>query len=181
MAGSDFIVREARLGDVKAIARIYVDSWRDTYPGILPAHALLGMDVERHAARWRSAVAMPGRESVLVAESRTENIVGMTSLGRARDTDLGFEGEVYTLYVDPMATGKGIGRALLRAGFEELAERGFKSCLIWAHAQNPARFFYQAMGGKPVAERITSMMGTSVPEVAFGWKTLALVKASRTH
>ena len=71
------------------------------------------MDVEQHAARWRSAIAMPGRESVLVAESRKETIIGMTSLGRARDADLGFEGEIYTLYVDPMATGKGIGRALL--------------------------------------------------------------------
>ncbi len=180
MTARDFIVREARLGDAKAIACIYVDSWRDTYPGMLPLRALAGMDVEHQAARWRSAIAMPGREAVLVAESYKETILGMASLGRARDTDLGFGGEIYTLYVDPMATGNGIGRALLRAGFEELAERGFKSCMIWAHAQNPARFFYQAMGGRLIAERVTSMMGMSVPEAAFGWKTLALVKASRT-
>lgn len=179
MTARDFLVREARLGDAMAIARIYIGSWHDTYAGILPARGLLGMDIERQAARWRSAIAMPGREAVLVAESYKETILGMTSLGRARDSDLGFGGEIYTLYVDPMATGKGIGRALMHAGFEALSEREFGGCLIWAHAQNPARFFYQAMGGKLVAERVTSMMGMSVPEVAFGWKRLALAEASR--
>ena len=46
--------------------------------------------------------------------------------------------------------------------------------------KNPARFFYEAMGGKLVAERDTTMMGVAVPEVAFGWTKLALAEASRT-
>ena len=61
-----------------------------------------------------------------------------------------------------------------------LAERGHARCVIWAHAKNPARFFYEAMGGKLVAERDTTMMGVAVPEVAFGWTKLALAEASRT-
>jgi ribosomal protein S18 acetylase RimI-like enzyme len=180
MTGGNFVVREARLGDAVAIARIYVESWRDTYPGMLPARALIAMDVEHHAARWRSAIAMPGREAVLVAENGKDTIIGMTSLGRARDTGLGFDGEIYTLYVHPLATSNGVGRALLAAGFEDLADRGYESCVIWAHAQNPARFFYQAMGGRLIAERVTSVMGATVPEAAFGWKSLALAVTSRT-
>lgn len=176
----EVLVRTARLTDAQAVARIYVDSWRDTYPGILPTRALLGMDVERQAARWRNAIASPVHETVLVAEGDKGTIMGMTSLGRARDKDLGFDGEIYTLYVHPLVTGNGIGRTLLRKGFALLAERGCESCMIWAHAQNPARFFYQAMGGKLIAERVTCMMGASVPEAAFGWKTLALVETSRT-
>lgn len=179
MTSSDFIVREARLGDAVAIARIYVESWRDTYAGILPLRALSAMDIEQHAARWRSSIAMPGREAVLVAESGKDTIIGMTSLGRARDAGLGLDGEIYTLYVHPLATSNGVGRALLRTGFEELADRNYRSAVIWAHAQNPARFFYQAMGGKLIAERVTFVMGASVPEAAFGWKSLALVKTSR--
>jgi hypothetical protein len=61
-----------------------------------------------------------------------------------------------------------------------LSERKHESCLIWAHARNPARYFYEAMGGKLVAERTTNMMGIPVPEVAFGWRKLALVKTSKT-
>lgn len=179
MSGSKFVVREARLGDAQAIAHIYVEAWRDTYAGILPTRGLLAMDVERQAARWRSAISMPGREAVLVAESK-DTVLGMASLGRARDSGLGFDGEIYTLYVHPLATGNGIGRGLLRTGFDELADRGYESCVIWAHAQNPARFFYQAMGGRLIAERTTSMMGATVPEAAFGWKSLALAETSRS-
>jgi len=34
------------------------------------------------------------------------------------------------------------------------------------------------MGGRLVAERHGRIMGGTVPEVAFGWKTLALVERS---
>lgn len=162
------------------MARIYVEAWRDTYPAVLPARLLLSMSIEGQTARWRNAIAMAARESVYVAEDERGQVVAMASLGRARDSELGFAGEIYTLYVEPARTGVGIGRALLRGAFHGLAERGHQNCVIWAHAKNPARFFYEAMGGKLVAERTTAMMGVPVPEVAFGWRKLALAEASKT-
>ena len=80
-----------------------------------------------------------------------------------------------------MMTGRGVGRALLAGAFAALSERGHARCVIWAHAGNPARFFYEAMGGKLIAERTTSMMGVPVPEIAFGWTKLALAEASRSN
>jgi hypothetical protein len=50
--------------------------------------------------------------------------------------------------------------------------------VIWAHARNHARFFYEAMGGRLIAERSAKLMNETVPEVAFGWKTLALAERS---
>ena len=180
MASTSLTVRKARPGDAEAIARIYVEAWRDTYPAILPTRLLLAMTVEGQANRWRNAIAIAAREGVYVAEDERRTIVAMTSLGRARDPMLGFEGEIYTLYVDPMRTGMGVGKTLLRGACAALLERGHQNCLIWAHAKNPARFFYEAMGGKLVAERTTSMMGVPVPEAGFGWKKLALAETSRT-
>ena len=49
-----------------------------------------------------------------------------------------------------------------------------KGCLVWSHAQNNARFFYEAMGGQKIAERTTRLGGAPVPEVGFGWKRLAV-------
>jgi GNAT superfamily N-acetyltransferase len=100
----------------------------------------------------------------------------MASMGRARDAGIVYDAEIYTLYVDPLMTGRGVGRVLLAGAFAALAERGHTRCVIWAHAGNPARFFYEALGGKPVAERTTSMMGVPVPEIAFGWGRLALAE-----
>ena len=174
-------VRHARPEDAARVARVYIDSWHDTYAGILPNRLLCTMTVRGQTARWRAAIRARGRESVLVAECGTYGVVGMTSFGPSRDGGLDFDGEVYTLYVDPAFYGRGSGRALLRGAFTALRKRGHSSCVIWAHAKNPARFFYEAMGGRLVAERTAHMMGDAVPENAFGWRRLALAERSKTH
>src|SRR5262245_55671831 len=146
MGTNAIIFRRARPADAAAIARIYVESWRDTYPSMLPTKLLLGLTVDGQTSRWRNAIAMAARENVFVAEDSARSVLGMTSLGRARDAALGFDGEIYTLYVHPLVTGCGIGRVLIAGAFAALAERGYAGCVIWAHAKNPARFFYEAMG-----------------------------------
>ena len=171
-------VRIARPEDAADLARIYIDSWQDTYAGMI-SHALLGaMSHKHHTARWLAAIKGP--TTVLVAEDTRTGLVGLSSLGSARDRSLGFEGEIYTLYVDPAFLGLGTGRALLEGAFDNLKARKLRSCLVWAHARNNACFFYEAMGGKRVATRTTRLMGELTPEVAFGWRHLVTRKQKRT-
>jgi L-amino acid N-acyltransferase YncA len=172
-------VRVAQPADAAEVARVYIESWHDTYPAILSSALLCSMTPKGQTARWLSAIRNQRREVVLVAESAQVGIVGMASVGPARDRALAYDGEVYTLYVDPAYYNRGAGRALLKAAFATLRQRGRTSCIIWAHAGNNARFFYETMGGAVVAERKARMMGDVVPETAFGWKTLAL--AERSH
>jgi GNAT superfamily N-acetyltransferase len=171
-------IRQARPDDAAAVARVYIESWLDTYPGIVPAQLLCAMTLKGQTARWRASIRARGRECILVAELPQHGIVGMTSFGPARDNALGFDGEVYTLYVDPSHFGCGAGRALLRSAFFNLRQQGFGACVIWAHAKNNARFFYEKMGGRLIAERTARMLGDAVPETAFGWKRLALAEKS---
>jgi ribosomal protein S18 acetylase RimI-like enzyme len=175
------IVRTARPEDAASLARIYIESWQDTYAGVIP-HALLGaMSMKAHSARWQATIKAMDRHggTVLVAEEQGFGPIGLCSLGRARDGGLGFEGEVYTLYVDPAFLGRGTGRALLCGAFEALKERKLRSCLIWAHARNNACFFYEAMGGRRIATRTTRLMGELTPEIGFGWKRLAARRQAR--
>src|ERR1041385_4303498 len=174
-------VRQARAEDAAQIARVYIDSWHDAYAGILPNRLLCTMTLRGQTARWRAAIRARGREVVFVADGGAYGVVGMTSFGPARDSTLGFDGEVYTLYVDPALYGRGSGRALLQGAFAALRKRGHSSCVIWAHAKNPVRFFYEAMGGRLVAERTAQMMGDAVPENGFGWRKLALAERSRSE
>jgi ribosomal protein S18 acetylase RimI-like enzyme len=163
-------VRLARPTDAAELARIYIESWHDAYAGIL-SHALLAkMSLKGQTARWEATMRGPG--IVLVAEDANEGPVGLASLGAARDRGLGLDGEIYTLYVDPAFQGRGTGRALLHAAFSSMQARNYRACVIWAHARNNACFFYEAMGGKRVAERTTGIMGEPTPEIAFGWKRL---------
>lgn len=168
-------IRQARQDDAADVAQVYIDSWHDTYPGVLPNALLRAMTPKGQTARWLAAIRAQTREKVLVADSRN-GIVGMASLGPSRDNSLGFDGEVYTLYVDPAYFGIGIGRALLKGAFGTLRRDGMESCIIWAHARNHARFFYEALGGRLVAERQAKLMGEPCPEAAYGWKTLSLVE-----
>src|ERR1700743_947251 len=173
-------VRTARPEDAADLARIYIESWQDTYAGVV-SHALLGaMSHKGHTARWRSTIRTMGSTgAVLVAEDARYGAIGLCSLGAVRDRGLGFEGEVYTLYVDPSFLGRGAGRALLAGAFDAFKERHLRSCLIWAHARNNACFFYEAMGGRRVATRTTRLMGELTPEIGFGWKRLTARKQIR--
>jgi ribosomal protein S18 acetylase RimI-like enzyme len=175
-------VRLARPEDAADLARIYIESWQDTYAGVI-SHALLGaMSLKGHTARWQAAIKSSdkGSGAVLVAEDANHGAIGLCSLGAARDGSLGFDGEIYTLYVDPAFLGRGTGRTLLTGAFETFKDRKLRSCLVWAHAKNNACFFYEAMGGRRVATRTTRLMGELTPEIGFGWKRLAARRQARS-
>ena len=123
-------VRQARPSDAADLARIYIDSWQDTYAGILPNSLLGAMSHKGQAARWQQTMRGPG--AVLIAEDSHFGPIGLASLGPARDKGLGLDGEIYTLYVDPGFLGRGTGRTLLAASFAALAEKKYRSCVIWA-------------------------------------------------
>ncbi len=171
-------IRLARPADAADIARVYIASWHDTYPSVVPHAFLCAMTEKGQTQRWENIVKRRAPDIVIVAEHPRHGIVGMASLGPARDSGLGFDGEVYTLYVHPDHYGCGAGRALLHGAFAAMREKHFHSCMIWAHARNNARFFYEAMGGKLIAERVVHIMGESMPEAGFGWRDLAPVAKS---
>jgi GNAT superfamily N-acetyltransferase len=169
-------LRHAEPRDGPELGRIYVQSWRETYPGLLPDRVLINLSENRQADAWRRQVMTAGREhAVVVAEVKGYGLTGLASLGPSRDRGIPFQGEVYALYVDPNFVNRGIGRALLRGSFRVLFERGHKSAVIWALKGNPARYFYEAQGGREVASRKGNMWGAEVIELGFGWANLEAI------
>jgi ribosomal protein S18 acetylase RimI-like enzyme len=75
---------------------------------------------------------------------------GFVSIGPSRDEDAAGAGQVYALYVDPQAWGRGIGRALITQARTRLSRRGFAEAVLWVHADNDrAHRFYRADGWQP--------------------------------
>ena len=109
----------------------------------------------------------------MVAEHADAGIVGFGSCGPARAATLPYRGEVHTLYVLADFRGAGVGRRLLRRLFGALTERGYDAALVWVLADNPARYFYAAMGGRVVAQRDEALWGQTVRQAAYGWTDLA--------
>ncbi|MFO0998683.1 MAG: GNAT family N-acetyltransferase [Alphaproteobacteria bacterium] len=161
-------IRRARAADADAIAEVYVATWRSAYPGMLPDHVLVGMSAPRQASYWQGAITRSD-QSVLVAEDEAGSIVGFAAAGPARPIVPRYRGEVFTLYVLQDHQGQGIGRSLLVGAFEALKGRGLAPVIVWVLAANPARFFYERLGGHRVAERIAPLGGAEHIEVAYAW------------
>lgn len=110
-------IREARIGDEDAIARVHVAAWRAAYRGMMPDDFLDALSEEGRAKRWRERLATKseGRRVVVVA-TEEDAIVAFAGVGPARD-EAGDRGELYMINVAPSAWGRGIASALLATRF----------------------------------------------------------------
>jgi ribosomal protein S18 acetylase RimI-like enzyme len=165
------VVRQARLEDAQAIARVEIETWRSAYAGMLPDRTLVGMSERRQTGSW-SSFLRHRPEDVRVALTAKGGIAGFGNCGPQRDKTIDYAGEIYTLYVAPDSQGQGIGRQLLLALFGRLVAQGHGSGLVWVVRANPARFFYERLGGKQIMHRPIPVGGQSVPAIAYGWRDL---------
>ena len=172
-------IRRAAKRDAAAIARVHVETWQAAYAGLLPDTLLAGMSDVRQAAWWSRLLADPGEaRGVFVADDEERGVVGFGSCGPVRDPPEGLNGtevrvgEVYTLYVEPDFQNLGMGRRLLDALFRQLRADGHDTAVLWMLAANPTRFFYEGLGGARVGDRVDTMAGVDVEEIAFAWRDL---------
>ena len=92
--------------------------------------------------------------------------------GPARGSDATRTGEVQMLYVAHDYQELGLGRALLRALFAALRRHRMERAIIWVVAQNPARFFYEAMGWVVQTERTERLWNTDVTTLGYVWEDI---------
>lgn len=167
------VIRPARVGDAPAIARVHVDSWRETYAGIVPDDFLASLSYERREQMWKSGLEHPGWKGVLfVAEAPEHGVVGFVAGGPPQEPDGEFSCELWAIYLLRAHQGKGTGRQLFRRFVEEMASRGHSSMLLWVLAENPTTNFYEHMGGVKVREKEIELGGKKLVEWAYGWRDL---------
>jgi ribosomal protein S18 acetylase RimI-like enzyme len=139
------MIRFAVVDDVPRIAEIHVETWRAAYRDLIPPQFLADLSVEQRADGWRRGIAANPR-LVLVSEGDRGQIGGWIAVGPARDADASSAGEIYALYVAPECWRRGIGRALMARGEEELRARGFARVVLWVlEANQRGCRFYEAL------------------------------------
>ena len=87
------------------------------------------------------------RTAVLIAEGG-DGMLGYVAAGPSRDPDVpGTVGEIWTLFLEPGAIGRGVGTRLLQAGLDHLREIGLKEVTLWSFRGNErANAFYERHG-----------------------------------
>jgi ribosomal protein S18 acetylase RimI-like enzyme len=161
------------------MARVHIDTWRTTYEGIVPAAHLAGLSYERSAARWVEYLTqLAPKELILVAETPTGQVVGFASAGPLREPLADCDAEIYAIYILQTYQHLGLGRQLVVQCARELADKGFRSLVIWALKENPACGFYERLGGQRSAEKLVEIGGVSLVDVAFIWRDLTVLSTS---
>jgi GNAT superfamily N-acetyltransferase len=165
-------LREAYPDDADGIARVHRETWRTTYQGILPAAVVEHRGANRYPLFWAHALE-ERRLRVLLAETDDGEVVAFVAFGAPREPAVSFDVEVYSLYVLQRFQRHGIGRAL----FAEVARRSIRegqfSVYLWVIKANPARLFYEVLGGEFVTQRTETIVGHDCVQVAYGWTDLS--------
>jgi len=178
-------IRRARPTDAAAIGAVHVAAWRSAYPGILPDRFLSRLSAPRQAAYYDYTIrigADRARSGVHVATvsgidlgpgGGPSRIVGFATSSPAARPDNGdpplAQGEIETLYVLDDWRERGIARRLIRAAALHLSEQGCGSAFLWVLRDNPARWFYARLGGRPAAEGTIHVGGVAVSQTAYVW------------
>jgi GNAT superfamily N-acetyltransferase len=166
---ADEPIRVATANDGPAIAAVKWRAFGTNYRGGVMADDFLDQrDVVPPASFWVGrAMLPPSRRHRLLVWGRPGTVFGYLDAGPVHPDDVdpaerdGADGsdlgEVYELYVDPVAQGHGGGARLLDAVEDWFRSVGFRRAELSTLASNPAaQAFYRARGWEPTG-RITAV------------------------
>jgi len=111
-------VRNAETGDAESIARVHVDSWRETYSGILNERFFSEAAFTRRRNFWTSYLSRHPRAGRLAVAELDGEIVGFASSGGSvgPDAEHGFPPArpvtLFSIYLLARAQGGGAGQQL---------------------------------------------------------------------
>lgn len=170
------MLREARPDDAAAIAHVQVETWRTTYRGIVPQRYLDTLSVEWRAQTWERILdASESSHCAFAVQADEVGIVGFANGGPERNGDPVYTGELYAIYILDAFHGLGFGKRLVQAVAERLQAQGHSAMLLWVLSDNPARRFYESLGGQLLRFQPIEIGGASLQEAAYGWPRIHLL------
>ena len=136
-----FTLRVPSPEDAPRFAEVHVQSWRETYTGLVSEHFFGDAARQARLRLWTGLLADPTvRERIRVAEV-DGTIVGFAEHGRPVEPDPARERELRVLYVLREHHGSGAGQALLDAVLGE------EPAQLWVAEANPRAIrFYERNG-----------------------------------
>ncbi|MDO5565671.1 MAG: GNAT family N-acetyltransferase [Planctomycetia bacterium] len=127
--------------DRRQIGRIYEESWKYAYKGLVPQDYLDGIQADA----WAKRIDDAGRYTLVATENSCT--FGTAAYSASRFPQMNGYGEINSIYLLPEYIGKGYGRLLLQAAINGLSEIGFKNIFLWVLEDNhSARRFYERSG-----------------------------------
>ena len=136
-------VRQARPEDADGMARVHVDSWRETYRGVMPDRVLDDPGMPEMRRRfWTTVLADPRLTGTTAVAEDGGRIVGIALAGQSPTGQDQSATQLFVLYLLESHHGTGLGRELLDSVLDDR-----RPAVLWVADPNPrAQAFYRRAG-----------------------------------
>lgn len=144
-------------------SRIYAESWKAAYSGIVPQKYLYSLTPES----WTPFLENSPFQNFILQDNGV--YVATSAIGSAREGKYSGYGEIVAIYVLPEYFGKGYGKNLFIEMTEKLKSAGFDKIYLWVLEENlKARRFYEKMGFRANGDRkVGKVGGKELTEVCY--------------
>lgn len=162
-------IRYAVREDIPGMGRVYVDTWKAAYQGMIPQEFLDGLCAEHWEEGYRKNLGAEGKPSAAVLLEGGQ-VIGVSSFAKSRDDDLSpTYGEIISIYVLPEYWSMGYGKHLLKFAVEELKNLNFSDCALWTLEENHrAQRAYERFGfARDGARKTGEFSGKQVWEIRY--------------
>ena len=169
------MIREAKLGDSEAIAKIIVEAWQGAYTGIIDQKYVDDMNIQ-HFVQIMSENIQQKKEKIFIYEEN-QIVKGFIS-GKFTDYE-DCQCETVGFYVLPKYQGMGIGSKLLRQIQRYFSDNNCRKMILWTLKGAKNNSFYKNNGGEITAEKMLKIGDKDYPGVGFSFDLSAIANELR--
>lgn len=170
---NSMVIRPSQKEDVSSMSRVYVQTWRDTYLGVVPYDYLYTMSLPRLEQEFLNE--LQSKQVISYVAEDAGGVIGFVSGGFERHADHIYNGEIYALYVLKNYQRQGVGTKLVSALARRLNQFGIYSMLVRVLEHNPYRRFYEKINGIYLRKHHMTFAGEVLDVTAYGWIDTSLI------
>jgi ribosomal protein S18 acetylase RimI-like enzyme len=167
------VIRPSKSSDAHSMSCIYVQTWQDTYLGVVPYSYLIKMSVNQLEQAFLHELQSKQIVSFVVEDNH--EVVGFITGGYERNGNLIYNGEIYTLYVMKDHRRRGLGLKLASALAKRFHHFGIYAMLVQVLKRNPYRHFYKKINGIYLRSQSMPFAGERLEVEYYGWVDSSLI------
>ena len=161
-------IRNATLEDIESVAKLHVDSWHETYAGIISQDYLDNMknNLEKRIERMKNEFNL----RTMIVVTLNDEIVGFSEFVFSNEfsKDLDIDCELCGLYIKNGYKHLGLGSIVFGYVTDLFKKENKKKMGLWCVKENePAIYFYKKKGGVFTKEKTFTIAEKEYSEIAF--------------
>lgn len=143
-----------------------MDSWRTTYAGIISNEVLGSLTYDGREEMWRNRITSPPSVSSTSLKLRVEKSLDLFAQVRSASVIRSLKAKFMRCNCFDAINDRVSAAGLFYTALKNLLENGLISMLVWILADNPARGFYEALGGIYLREKEIEIGDQHLIEIA---------------